>query len=97
MPKNGIEVTVKYLADLKKSICSRLDSTDVDRSWRTDYEKAAYSIEQILEQEGHAPGLTCVSEDVLDHIQSVAWNMSVTATVGRDISDRVPGAYALAN
>ena len=97
MPEHGIEVELKYLQDLKTSVETRIENSKLERSWSKVYAVVLADLEILVRQVGHAPGVLCIEEEMLDRIQSVAWNMSVTATVDRDISDRIPGAYALAD
>lgn len=97
MPKIGFEVTADYAKDLKSAIEHRLSSGSIEKQWRRDYQKALERLDAYFNELGKNGEPVCVDERSFDNLQRVAWNISVTETVGRDISDRIPGAYAWAD
>lgn len=97
MPENGFEVQTDYVEELMQSIQQRLKNRRLRPEWKKKYVVALYHLSRALSQLKSDSGPVCVNEEIFDLLQSVAWNISVTETVGRDISERVPGAYAWAD
>ena len=97
MPRIGFELSIDYAENLLLNIDKRLSSEAVNKKWLKKYVHAREHLVEFLEKAKTSESPHCIEEGIFDTLQSVSWNISVTETIGRDISDRVPGSYALSD